>query len=59
MLDQKKAKLESIEKEDDLNTAMTKLIDQAAKSNSERFHCAMEFKVKFPSWSGFGLSFPF
>ncbi|KAF3437342.1 hypothetical protein FNV43_RR20095 [Rhamnella rubrinervis] len=41
---QKKAKLESIKKEDDLNTAMTKLIDQAAKSNSERFHCAMKFK---------------
>ena len=46
ILDQRRRKLESLDKEDDLDTLMAKLIDQAAKYNIQRFHCAMEVKVK-------------
>lgn len=46
IIDQKKMKLEAMEKEDDLDTAMAKLIDQAEKCNIQRFNCAMELKVK-------------
>lgn len=40
-----------MEKEVDLDTAIAKLIDQAAKFNNERFHCAMKFKVNLLSGS--------
>ena len=53
ILDQRRRKLESLDKEDDLDTLMAKLIDQAAKYNIQRFHCAMEVKVKSLSGSGF------
>ena len=53
ILDQRKRKLESLEKEDDLRTLMAKLIDQAANYNIQRFHCAMDVKVKSLSGSGF------
>ena len=46
ILDQRRRKLESLEKEDDLGTLMAKLIDHAANYNIQRFHCAMEVKVK-------------
>ncbi|KAB1224969.1 Structural maintenance of chromosomes protein 5 [Morella rubra] len=41
---QRRRKLESMEKGDDLETAMAKLIDQAAKCSIQRFHCAIELK---------------
>ncbi|XP_062174170.1 structural maintenance of chromosomes protein 5 isoform X2 [Alnus glutinosa] len=41
---QRRRKLESLEKGDDLDTVMAKLIDQAAKCNIQRFHCAIELK---------------
>ena len=53
ILDQRRRKLKSLEKEDDLRTLMAKLIDQAANYNIQRFHCAMEVKVKSLSGSGF------
>ncbi|KAL5543600.1 hypothetical protein UlMin_007384 [Ulmus minor] len=43
-ISQKKKKLELMEKEDDLDTTMTKLIEQAEHYNVQRFSCAMEFK---------------
>ena len=43
---QRKRKLESMEKEDDLDTVMAKLIDQAAKFNIQRYQCVIEIKVK-------------
>ena len=45
-LDQRKKKLESMEREDDLDTVVAKLVDQAANFNIQRFHCAIEIKVK-------------
>lgn len=44
--DQRKRKLESIEKEDDINTALAKLVDQAADLNIQQFKYAIEIKVK-------------
>ncbi|OVA00848.1 RecF/RecN/SMC [Macleaya cordata] len=41
---QRKMKLESIVKEDDLDTNEKKLIDQAAKLNLQRFHLAIKIK---------------
>ncbi|KAL5827330.1 hypothetical protein ACOSQ3_019161 [Xanthoceras sorbifolium] len=43
-INHRKRRLESIEKEDDLDTAMTKLIDQAASLNLQRFKYAIEIK---------------
>ncbi|XP_062115541.1 structural maintenance of chromosomes protein 5 isoform X2 [Humulus lupulus] len=43
-IDQKKQKLKSLEKEDDLDTRMAGLIDQCAKYNESRFKCVMKFK---------------
>lgn len=57
ILAQRRRKLESLEKGDDLDTVMAKLIDQAAKCNIQRFHCAIELKVKLLSGSGFVLLF--
>lgn len=45
-LDQRKKKLESMEQEDDLDTVVAKLVDQAANFNIQRFHCAIKIKVK-------------
>lgn len=53
ILAQRRRKLESMEKGDDLDTVMAKLIDQAAKCNIQRFHCAIELKVKLLSGSSF------
>ena len=53
ILDQRRRKLKSLEKEDDLRTLMAKLIDQAANYNIQRFHCAVDVKVKSLSGSGF------
>ncbi|KAG7945745.1 hypothetical protein I3843_14G004900 [Carya illinoinensis] len=44
LIAQRRRKLESMEKGDDLDTVMAKLIDQAAKCNIQRFHCAIELK---------------
>ncbi|XP_068328844.1 structural maintenance of chromosomes protein 5 isoform X2 [Pyrus communis] len=41
---QRKKKLESMEKEDDLDTSMAKLNEQSAKYMIDRFHSAMEIK---------------
>ena len=49
ILDQRRRKLKSLEKEDDLRT----LMDQAANYNIQRFHYAMDVKVKSLSGSGF------
>ncbi|XP_024025820.1 structural maintenance of chromosomes protein 5 [Morus notabilis] len=43
-INQMKRKLEALEKEDDLDTTLAKLIDQAEEFNIQRFHCSMEFK---------------
>lgn len=51
ILVQRRRKLESMEKEDDLDTVMAKLNEQAAKHNIDRFHSVMEIKVRF--WSNF------
>ena len=59
ILDQRRRKLESLGKEDDLDTVMAKLIDQVAKYNIQRFNCAMEVKVKLLSGSGFVLPFSY
>lgn len=53
ILVQRRRKLESMEKEDDLDTVMAKLNEQAAKHNIDRFHSVMEIKVRF--WSNFRL----
>lgn len=45
-LDQRKKKLESMEREDDLDTVVAKLVDQAANFNIQRFQCAIEIKVR-------------
>ncbi|GMY22549.1 structural maintenance of chromosomes protein 5 isoform X2 [Fagus crenata] len=44
LINQRRRKLESLGKEDDLDTVMAKLIDQVAKYNIQRFNCAMEVK---------------
>lgn len=44
---QRKKKLQSMEKEDDLDTSMAKLNEQSAKYMIDRFHSAMEIKVWF------------
>lgn len=44
-IDQKKRKLESVEKEDDLDTGMAKLIDEAAKIRIQRLQYAIAIKV--------------
>ncbi|KAF8398367.1 hypothetical protein HHK36_017294 [Tetracentron sinense] len=43
-VNQRKKKLESMDKEDDLDTNTEKLIAQAAKLNMQRFHLAIEIK---------------
>ncbi|KAM6595068.1 hypothetical protein CsatA_002771 [Cannabis sativa] len=43
-IEQKKRKVESIEREDDLDTLMAKLIDDCAKYNHDRFRLLMKFK---------------
>ena len=48
VLGQRKRKLESMENEDDLDTVMKKLIDEAAISNIQRCQCVIEIKVKLP-----------
>lgn len=54
---QRKRKLESIEKEDDLDTVMAKLIDQAADFNIQRFKYAVEIKKLLVEAVGFKRSF--
>ncbi|KAL5981825.1 hypothetical protein ACLOJK_015891 [Asimina triloba] len=44
VLDQRRRKLESLEKENDLEANTQKLIDQAAKLNKQRFQFAMDIK---------------
>lgn len=46
ILDQRRRRLESIEKEGDQDTVMAKLLDQAAGLNSQRVKYAIEIKVK-------------
>ncbi|KAF3957734.1 hypothetical protein CMV_017286 [Castanea mollissima] len=57
LIDQRRRKLESLDKEDDLDTLMAKLIDQAAKYNIQRFHCAMEVKELLVEAVSFKQSF--
>ncbi|XP_062116543.1 uncharacterized protein LOC133830573 isoform X2 [Humulus lupulus] len=45
-IDQKKQKLKSLEKEDDLDTRMAGLIYQFAKYNENHFKCVMKFKIR-------------
>ncbi|XP_065855891.1 structural maintenance of chromosomes protein 5-like [Euphorbia lathyris] len=44
LVNQRKRKLELMQKEDDLDTSMAKLIDESAKINNERLRCAIEIK---------------
>lgn len=46
ILDQRRRRLESIEKEGDQDTVMAKLVDQAASLNGQRVKYAIEIKVK-------------
>ncbi|KAF3948280.1 hypothetical protein CMV_025705 [Castanea mollissima] len=57
LIDQRRRKLESLDKEDDLDTLMAKLIDEAAKYNIQRFHCAMEAKELLVEAVSFKQSF--
>ncbi|KAK7835531.1 structural maintenance of chromosomes protein 5 [Quercus suber] len=57
LIDQRRRKLESLDKEDDLDTLMAKLLDQAAKYNIQRFHCAMEVKELLVEAVSFKQSF--
>lgn len=57
IIDLRKRKLESIEKEGDFETVLAKLIDQAASLNMQRFKYAIEIKVKLPLVSGLLLFF--
>ncbi|MCI02427.1 structural maintenance of chromosomes protein, partial [Trifolium medium] len=43
-IEQKKAKLKLMEEQDDLETELAKLVDQAAKCNIQRFHNAIKIK---------------
>ncbi|KAF5946156.1 hypothetical protein HYC85_016384 [Camellia sinensis] len=43
-INQRKIKLKSMEREDDLDTIIAKLVDHAAKLNIQRFQCAIEIK---------------
>ncbi|CAK7330929.1 unnamed protein product [Dovyalis caffra] len=43
-VDQRKRKLESLLKEDDLDAVMAKLIDEAANINTRRLQCAIDIK---------------
>ncbi|KAL0561835.1 hypothetical protein IC582_002280 [Cucumis melo] len=43
-IDQRKKKLESMEREEDLDTVVAKLVDQVANFNIQRFRCAIEIK---------------
>lgn len=43
-INQRKIKLKSMEREEDLDTTIGKLIDHAAKLSSQRVQCAMEIK---------------
>ena len=44
-LEQKKGKLKSMEEQDDLDTELAKLVDQATNCNIQRFHNAIKIKV--------------
>lgn len=46
VLDQRKRKLESLEKEDDPETIIMRLSDKAAQFHVQRFKCALKSKVK-------------
>lgn len=43
---QRRCKLDSLNKEDDLELGTKKLIDQAAKLNEKRFQMAIKIKVR-------------
>ncbi|GAU38915.1 hypothetical protein TSUD_119810 [Trifolium subterraneum] len=43
-IEQKKAKLKLMEEQDDLDTELAKLVDQATKCNIQRFHNAIKIK---------------
>lgn len=45
ILEQRKRKLESMEKEGDLDLVMTKLIDESRNCNIQRFRNAIKIKV--------------
>ncbi|XP_068658656.1 structural maintenance of chromosomes protein 5 [Aristolochia californica] len=54
---QRKRKLESIEKEDDLDTNTNKIIDQVAKLNEQRFQLGIEIKNSLIETVSFKWSF--
>lgn len=45
ILDQRKLKLKTMEREEDLDAVIAKLVDAAANLNIQRFQSAMEIKV--------------
>lgn len=47
VLDQKRLKLESMGKEEDMAAAMSKLVQDAENFNIQRFKCAIEIKVGY------------
>ncbi|WCJ18564.1 structural maintenance of chromosomes 5 [Euphorbia peplus] len=44
LVNQRKRKLQLLQKEDDLDTCMAKLLDESGKINNERFLCAIEIQ---------------
>lgn len=44
-LDQRKRKLESLQKEEDQDAVMANLIDESANLNGQRLQCAIKIKV--------------
>lgn len=54
-IEQRQKKLASLEEGVDLETAVAKLIDQATRSNVQRFKHAIKIKVKMPFKLMFGV----
>lgn len=46
LLDQKRLKLQSMGKEEDMAVALAKLVEDAENLNVQRFKCALEMKVE-------------
>ncbi|AES69696.2 putative structural maintenance of chromosomes protein [Medicago truncatula] len=55
--EQKKSKLKSMEEQDDLDTELAKLVDQATKCNIQRLHNAIKIKDLLVEAAGYRRSF--
>ncbi|KAI3955361.1 hypothetical protein MKW98_018462 [Papaver atlanticum] len=56
-INQKRLKLDSISREDDLESNLKKLVDEAAKLNTQRFHLAVDMKKTLVEAVSFKRSF--